>query len=86
MARVLRLELEEVDTIPAELEPGLLYVSNEYGVAIHLCACGCGNQAVTSLWPGEWTLTEGPTLSPSIEQRFACRSHYFIRGGKVEWC
>ena len=31
-----------VKYIPEQLEPGKIYISDEYKVAVHLCACGCG--------------------------------------------
>lgn len=35
--------------MPPVLEHGKLYISKEYKVAIHLCACGCGIKTVTPL-------------------------------------
>lgn len=43
-------------SIPADPEPGNLYVSMEYRTAVHLCACGCGTKAVTPIGPNDWTL------------------------------
>ena len=73
--------------IPRPLEPGVLHVSREYEVALHLCPRGCG-EVVTPLGAGEWTLTEDgdkPTLSPSISNAQTCKAHYWIRDGKVVW-
>ena len=83
------LSLRRVQYVPESLERGVLYVSEEFGVAVHLCGCGCGQKTVTPLGPGEWTLTEtpaGPSLSPSILQLGGCRSHYFVRNGVIEMC
>lgn len=83
------LSLRRVRYMPEQLERGVLYVSDEFGVAVHLCGCGCGQETVTPLGPGEWTLTEtttGPSLSPSILQRGGCRSHYWLRNGAVVMC
>jgi hypothetical protein len=78
-----------VQYIPERLEPGVLYVSREYGTASHLCCCGCGEEVVTPLNPTDWALTiecGGVTLFPSVGNwSFACRSHYWIRNGDVEW-
>lgn len=75
--------------MPATLEPGLIYVSDEFGVAVHLCACSCGDKVVTPLSPTEWELTGGansPALWPSIGNwQSPCRSHYIIRQGRVLW-
>jgi len=75
--------------MPAAKRNGVLYVSRKWEVAIHLCACGCGEETVTPIGAGGWTFTEdpeGPTLSPSIgNHQFECRSHYYIRNGNVVW-
>jgi hypothetical protein len=83
------MELREVEFMPEPLEPGVLYVSRKYEVAIHLCACGCALETVTPIGAGDWTLTVADgkaTLSPSIGNwQFPCRSHYWICGGAVVW-
>lgn len=78
--------------IPAEIEPGKIYISEEYGkTAIHLCACGCNEQTVTPLAPGEWTLTKHEdkiTLRPSIgnlKWENPYHAHYYITDNKIEW-
>ncbi len=84
-----RIVYSFVQYIPERLDPGILYISREYGTASHLCCCGCGEEVVTPLNPTDWALTierGGVTLSPSIGNwSFACRSHYWIRRGRVEW-
>lgn len=83
------IKLLHLKYLPKELEPGILYVSNEYKVAGHLCACGCGNKIITPLGPTEWTLTVNvgqPTLCPSIGNwQLPCRSHYWIADGAIKW-
>jgi hypothetical protein len=78
-----------VEFIPEQLEDGVLYVSQRYGTAMHLCCCGCGSEVVTPLNPAGWTLeivNGGVTLRPSIGSwSLPCRSHYLIRQGKVVW-
>jgi hypothetical protein len=75
--------------MPRELVSGILYVSEEFDVAAHLCACGCGSKVVTPLGPTEWAFTDGsrgPSLRPSIGNwQLPCRSHYWIACGKIEW-
>lgn len=90
-------ELTEIvycDQIPENLEEGKLYVSEKYGTAIHLCACGCKQKTVTTLtpyWDSGWTLTRinhTVTLRPSIGN-FAgenpYHAHYYITENKIEW-
>lgn len=86
----MRIELQRVRYMPKELKHGVLYVSEEFGAAAHLCACGCGSKIRTPLGPTEWTLEEtdrGPTLRPSVGNwQQACQSHYWIYRGEIRWC
>lgn len=80
---------EFVEFVPTALSPGVLYISERFKTASHLCACGCGEKVVTPLSPAKWKLyreRDGVTLDPSIGNwDYACRSHYFIRRNKVVW-
>lgn len=85
----MRFSIKRVRSIPRELEPGVLYVSKEFGSAAHLCACGCGTKIRTPLGPTDWQLKtsrRGPTLYPSIGNwQERCQSHYIISNGEVIW-
>ena len=74
---------------PDEFESGILYVSMQYAICSHLCACGCGEKVITPLSPTRWKLVyngEDVTLYPSIgNYSFACQSHYFLTNGNVVW-
>lgn len=89
MQKLDRIELVRVKYIPRALEPGVLYVAEEFGAAVHLCACGCGSKVSTPLGPTEWALDESEaavTLTPSVGNwQLPCRSHYWIRGGSIIW-
>ena len=89
MKRQSALEQEFVEFMPPKLAAGKLYISMEYATASHLCCCGCGERVVTPFSPTDWSMTfNGRTvsLSPSIGNwSFRCRSHYWIKGGRVEW-
>lgn len=78
-----------IDEIPPVLVDGTVYVSTPYATALHLCACGCGIKVVTPLSPRDWYVVfngSSVSLSPSIGNwSFPCRSHYWIRKGRVEW-
>lgn len=86
---MMKIELQHVHYMPKELKPGVLYVSEEFGTAAHLCACGCGSKIRTPLGPTEWSLEEtdsGPTLRPSIGNwQQTCQSHYLICRGEIIW-
>ena len=85
----MKIDLQRVHYMPKELKPGVLYVSEAFGVAAHLCVCGCGSKVRTPLGPTEWALEEtdaGPTLHPSVGNwQQTCQSHYWIIRGKVIW-
>lgn len=75
--------------MPNEIEAGVLYVSEEFGAVAHLCPCGCGSKIRTPLGPTEWSLRvtdRGPSLFPSVGNwQLPCKSHYWIKYGKVVW-
>ena len=88
--------VEFVKHISGELEQGVLYVSEEFELAIHLCACGwCKQKTVTPFkdFPNDrgWTYTRDAedrvTLHPSIGNfQMPCKSHYWVQGNKIVWC
>lgn len=81
------IEPRFVTNVPRSLEPGVLYVSMEFGTAVHACCCGCGEQIVTPLTPRDWSLLyDGQTVSlwPSIGNwNMSCRSHYLIQRNEI---
>lgn len=86
----MKIKLQKVHYMPQQLEPGILYVSYEFGTAAHLCVCGCGAKIRTPLDPTtEWSIeetSEGPSLWPSVGNwQQACKSHYVISRGEVLW-
>jgi len=87
MIRLHRLEHRFVKHIPEMLEPGVLYISMEYGTAAHSCCCGCGEEVVTPFTPTDWKMTfdgESISLWPSVGNwNLRCRSHYVIDRGQV---
>lgn len=89
MARVDHLSTIFVADIPEKLEDGILYVSRESHVALHNCACGCGEEVSTPLVPTEYHLImegEGASIWPSIGNHdFPCGSHYVITRGRIHW-
>ena len=78
-----------VEFIPRDLSEGILYISEQYQTASHLCACGCGEKVVTPLSPVDWKLKkhgELISLFPSIGNwNYSCKSHYWIRNNKIIW-
>lgn len=77
-----------VERIPDQLCAGVVYHNEEFEIAALLCACGCGHR-VTLLVPDSHQITSEDgfaTIRPSIAVcDSACKSHYFITAGQVEW-
>jgi hypothetical protein len=88
--KIERIQLQRVEFMPKQLEPGILYLSEKYNAVAHLCACGCGAKIRTPLGPTEWAIedtTAGPSLWPSVGNwQQVCKSHYVIDSGNVVWC
>lgn len=76
-----------IDTIPDELEDGILYISTRFRLTAHSCCCGCKNKVITPLSPARWKMIfDGKTisLSPSIGNwNFDCQSHYWIKNSEI---
>ena len=80
---------EFVDTIPENLDDGVVYITITYATVVHLCCCGCKSEVVTPVSPTDWSVTfDGQSISlhPSIGNwSFPCQSHYWIRRNQVRW-
>jgi len=89
MTKIDRLKPAFVDTMPDDLDGGIIYISHECRVALHNCCCGCGEEVSTPLGPTEYSLhVDGDkvSVSPSIGNHdYPCRSHYVIEGGSIVW-
>jgi hypothetical protein len=91
MGRIEELRPEYCEYIPEDLEQGIIYISKEFSIAIHLCACGCGGRTVTPIGEGWWTLSETDgkiTLRPSIGNwsgENPYHAHYYITENKIQF-
>ncbi len=85
----MKIKHKFVQYIPDIVEDKTLYISIEFGTAVHKCMCGCGNEVVTPLSPTDWEIIyNGETVSlyPSIGNwSFPCESHYWITRNKVRF-
>jgi hypothetical protein len=85
-----------VEELPDKLDCLTLYAVGEgdyLWFAAMICPCGCGQTLHMSLLKDErprWKLTEHPdgtaSLVPSIWRVKGCRSHFWLKRGKIEWC
>ena len=85
-----------VEESPEELRPGEIYLVGENGHVScvgMMCPCGCGEVIQLNLVAGTrpvWAVerdsdTGAVTLRPSIWRTSGCRSHFLLRGGRVQW-
>lgn len=77
-----------VDRIPAKMQEGVVYHTEEYELAGLLCACGCGHQITLLVPDSHQVRDEGgyATIRPSVGVFDApCKSHYVISAGNVQW-
>jgi hypothetical protein len=82
--------------MPEKLQPRRLYVVGEDGrrwFAAFLCPCGCSAVIHASLVEAStprWRLTRhfggAVSLHPSVWRTKGCRSHFWLRRGRVDWC
>lgn len=57
------------------------------------CPCGCDEIILLSLsssrgprWQVSVDWLGRPSLSPSVRKLDGCESHFWVRGGRVDWC
>lgn len=91
-----RYHLERVAELPDVLAPDAVYVvgegKHEWFVGLR-CPCGC--QATIQLnlqadsrprWQYQHHWNDTVTLDPSINRIRGCRSHFWLKRGKLLWC
>jgi len=87
-----RFELQ-VD-IPKQISRKKIYLIGKpeaKWVAIFQCPCGCGESVYLNLLSDArpcwhfWTVGKKISFHPSIWQKNGCKSHYFIKDGRVKW-
>lgn len=80
---------------PAIVVPATLYLVGQPTpwCAVLRCPCGCHDTIHLDLLPDSaprWTVqvrSDGKaSVRPSIWRTRACRSHFFLREGRVQWC
>lgn len=88
-SRMTRIQHQFVETMPLQIDEGVLYISRRFNTAIHRCCCGCGLEVVTPLNLAKWSLKDhgsSVSLFPSIGNwSFPCQSHYWIERNQVRW-
>ena len=82
--------------VPDDVRRGTLYIAGEHGhlwCAVMQCPCECGALIWLSLTPDgrpRWKIirhsSRTVSVMPSIRRTLGCRSHFFVRRGRVVWC
>ena len=86
---------EQLDDLPDVLEPRRIYLVGDElqpWAAALLCPCDCGATIQLSLieddsprWRAKRHFSGSVTLHPSIWRKRGCRSHFFLRRGRIVW-
>ncbi|HVV41961.1 MAG TPA: DUF6527 family protein [Nitrobacter sp.] len=90
------LQIVEGDSLPARLPRRDLVLAREgdedWCVGMR-CPCGCGRTIELLLvkeakprWDLHTDPSGRPSLKPSVWLKTGCRSHFWLRRGRVEWC
>lgn len=92
--RPYRLEVNE-GSFPKRLDRRCIYILTEDGdpwEARMVCPCGCKEELDLNLIPDDhptWKATADDrgraTLHPSVWRHIGCRSHFWVRKGRVIW-
>ena len=90
-----RFVVNYVENPPEQLEANGLYLignPTRPWAAAFLCPCGCRDRITLSLidtdspsWRAYLSVAGDITFNPSIWRTKGCRSHFFIRYGRVVW-
>ncbi|PRE47469.1 hypothetical protein C6P97_06860 [Burkholderia multivorans] len=89
------LKTVQGDSLPPNIpwRTVILARDDEDWCAGFLCPCHCGRKIEVLLIKEakpRWDLTidshRRPTLHPSIHLNDGCRSHFWIRAGRIVWC
>ncbi len=91
-----RMIVIEGDSLPQSMPRRDLVLAREDGedwcVGMR-CPCGCGDiiellviAEAKPRWDVKADRENRPTLSPSVWRKTGCRSHFWVRRGRVHWC
>jgi hypothetical protein len=85
-----------VEEFPDKIEPAKVYLAGEgdnLWAAAMICPCGCGEvielnllKQVRPCWSTQEHTDGTVSLAPSVWRQKGCRSHFFVRHGRIDWC
>lgn len=91
-----RLQIIEGDSLPQAMPRRDLVLlrddGDDWSVGMR-CPCGCGATIEMMVIPEakpRWSITTDskgrPTLHPSVWRNAGCKSHFWVRDGRIVWC
>jgi uncharacterized protein DUF6527 len=85
-----------VEEFPDSLEKTKVYLAGEgenLWAAAMVCPCGCGDVIELNLlkqarpcWNVQLHSGGIVSLAPSVWRQKGCRSHFWLRHGRIDWC
>ncbi len=89
------LKAAHCEDLPDRLDLSRVYLVGDDGIpwsAAMLCPCGCGaviRLSLVTMDRPSWRYRTGErgriTLAPSVWRTTGCRSHFFVRDGRIVW-
>jgi hypothetical protein len=80
---------------PDAFKQGIIYVigkKNYIRYSVLLCPCGCGQaiylhhlKGAKPRWDWQWHWNNTVSFHPSVWLTEGCRSHFFLKKGRVHW-
>lgn len=96
LRRPLALRMVADDSLPEHLMAREVVIAEDDGeawVAGLICPCGCGDRIELMLlkdvrprWSASVDAKGRPSLFPSVWRKEGCRSHFWLRNGRIRWC
>lgn len=91
-----RLQIIEGDNLPSDLPLRDLVLTRDQGdhwsVGMR-CPCGCGDTIELMIlrearprWDISVNKAGRPSLHPSVWRKSGCKSHFWVREGRILWC
>ncbi|MBL6446403.1 hypothetical protein JMN32_08795 [Fulvivirga sp. 29W222] len=85
-------KIRKIDDLPDILDDQTIYLVEDWAISF-VCPCGCREvihlNAIESVFP-RWTHTIGDSkridIYPSIHRTVGCKSHFWVKNGKINWC
>jgi hypothetical protein len=84
-----------VEDVPTKLYKRTVYIvgeNNFYWQMVMLCPCGCNNVLHMNLmeeqspsWSYSINTERAISIFPSVNRLVGCKSHFFVREGKIIW-